>query len=349
MQISASNVSRETFCILILQQTSALVYCTHYQIERMMFMKKSNSLLTTTAAAFGILHCINKFIDSNSVSGISNHVKGEYYKWTHGNIYYTVCGHGKPLLLIHDLTVFSSGYEWKEVVRQLSADYTIYTVDLIGCGRSDKPSLTYTNYLYVQLVSDFVKNVIGRKTSVAATGLSSSFVLMANHMDKTLFSNLMLVSPENISVLKKMPGTNSHILLKLFELPVIGKTAYYIASNKTNTEYYLNQKCFFDSSKIKPGIFKAYYDAAHTSQGNGKALLASLEGKYLHVDISKALEYAENDIVVINGIHDESRQSVHTSYQAVNPHLIFETVSNSKALPQLENPEEMLKLVYTYL
>ena len=39
--------------------------------------------------------------------------------------------------------------------------------------------MIYTNYFYVQLLNDFTEKVIKRKTSVAATGLSGSFVIMA--------------------------------------------------------------------------------------------------------------------------------------------------------------------------
>ena len=57
-----------------------------------------------------------------------------------GNIYYTKCGSGKPLLLIHDLHFASSGYEWESIREQLSRSYTVYTLDLLGCGRSEKPN-----------------------------------------------------------------------------------------------------------------------------------------------------------------------------------------------------------------
>ena len=47
---------------------------------------------------------------------------------------------------------------------------TVYTLDLLGCGKSDKPNFTYTNFLYVQLVTDFINNVIGEKADVIVTG-----------------------------------------------------------------------------------------------------------------------------------------------------------------------------------
>ena len=311
-------------------------------------MKKSKSLLKTTAAAIGVLHCINKLIDSNSSTNTTTKSNGHYYHWKQGDIFYKVTGHGEPLLLIHDLTTFSSNYEWSQLAHQLAQNYTVYCVDLIGCGKSEKPAIIYTNYLYVQMIRDFVKNVICSKTNVAATGLSGSFVLMANIMDQNLFHEIMLVSPKSIDYLKSTPSNQSKVLMKLFELPVIGKTAYYIATNKTNTEYFLNKKLFHNRSNVKPGITKAHYDASHTSCGNGKYLLASLEGKYLNIDITHALRNANKRIVIVNGLHDENRKSVCASYQKINSDLVFEVISDSKSLPQLENISEMIELMYHF-
>lgn len=88
---------------------------------------------------------------------------GKYYHWKYGNIYYTKSGKGKPVLLIHDLDPTASSYEWKAVTKKLAENHTVYAIDLLGCGRSEKPNMTYTNYLYVQLMNEFISNVINEK------------------------------------------------------------------------------------------------------------------------------------------------------------------------------------------
>lgn len=311
-------------------------------------MKKSNSILKTAAVAFGALHCVNKFIESNSSISLTSKSSDHFYHWKHGDIFYKVTGQGEPLLLIHDLTVFSSGYEWAQLANSLSLDYTVYTIDLIGCGRSDKPSITYTNYFYVQMISDFVKNVIQTDTKVAATGLSSSFVLMANALDSDLFSEIMLISPPSISSLKAKPTERSKFLLKFIELPILGKTAYYLATNQTNTNYFLTKKMFHNYLNVKPGICKAYYDAAHTGKGNGRYLMASLDGNYLQADITNALHNTDKRIVIATGLHNENRKDILAAYQKINPHLAFEIISDSKYLPQLENIDELAEIMYHF-
>lgn len=313
-------------------------------------MKKNKSLLKTSAIAIGILHLINKVIDSNSIVNNTTRTNGKYYHWKHGDIFYRVFGEkgNRPLLLIHDLNFSSSSFEWMRMAKQLSDSYTVYCIDLLGCGKSDKPAITYTNYFYVQMLTDFVTEVIQEQTDVAATGLSGSFALLANALNHELFDQIMLVSPPSIPQLKQTPDDRSRIVLRLFELPVIGKSLYYILASRSNLEYFLTETCFFNSFHMEPSVLKAYYDAAHTGNGNGKYVLASLKSNYLYADITKALKEAANRIVIVNGTQNKEHESIEKGYLNINPNLVIESISGAKLLPQLENEEEMAELLYHF-
>ena len=80
-----------------------------------------------------------------------------YYHWRFGDIYYTKKGKGSPILLIHDMLPGGSGYEWTRIEDELALEHTVYNLDLPGCGRSEKPGMTYTNFVYVQAICDFIK------------------------------------------------------------------------------------------------------------------------------------------------------------------------------------------------
>lgn len=307
-------------------------------------MRKSRSLFKLSATALTLLYGINKFIDCTATAPGKN-ANGNYYHWKHGDVYYKKQGHGEPLLLIHDTNVFSSNYEWSQVINKLANDYTVYAIDLIGCGKSDKPEFTYTNFFYVQMINDFVKDVTGTGIKVAATGLSSSFVIMTNSIHKDLFKEIIMINPKTISSLKKAPDDRSKILIKLFNLPVIGKAAYYLATCKPNVEYYLTEKCFYNPFHLKTPVVKAYYDAAHTSNGKGKSLLASLEGYYLNIDISNALKNTDTKMMILTGEYYEKKNETVKNYLKINPSIVSETITDSKYLPQLENPNRLVAMI----
>lgn len=306
---------------------------------------KLKNVFKTTLTATGILHCINKYIESSSTTTSNLKSSGKYYHWKHGDIYYKVYGSGTPLLLIHDLTVYSSSYEWSKVIHKLAASHTVYCLDLIGCGKSDKPALTYTNYFYVQLISDFVKDIIGRKTNIAATGLSASFTLMANKLNSDLFDTLILINPTSVSYLKRKPSDHSKLLLRLFETPVVSKTLFYFLTNKTNTEHYLTETGFYNPFNLKPAHTKAYYNAAHDGSGNGKYLLSSLQGHYVNADISTALANAKNDIFLITGSNETNRKEIEDSYSKMNNNIIQKVIAKSNHLPHLECPDDFANFI----
>ena len=78
-------------------------------------MKTKNKLLTLLTLAAGAAAAtavINKCIKVSATSkNILAESKSLCYKWRFGNIHYTKTGSGKPILLVHDLTAFSSSYE----------------------------------------------------------------------------------------------------------------------------------------------------------------------------------------------------------------------------------------------
>jgi pimeloyl-ACP methyl ester carboxylesterase len=216
---------------------------------------------------------------------------------------------------------------------------------MAGCGRSDKQEITYTNYFYIQMISDFVKDVIGEKTSVIATGLTGSFILSTDSIHTDLFSEIILINPNTIGYLQQIPDKRSKILMRLFSLPVIGKSVYYAATSKSNVEYYLTERCFHNPFHLNAVTTKAYYTAAHIGKGNGKALLGSIEGFYVNTDISKFLKTTTKNITLVVGEYNEKKDDIINGYTRINPNVKVELIHDSKCLPQLENAKELASLL----
>lgn len=311
---------------------------------------KVKTTFIVTTLAMGLLHLINHFI--SAAATVNNLLKpraGKHFDWRFGNIYYTKTGSGSPLLLIHDLAPYSSAYEWHEVIRKFSKDHTVYAIDLIGCGRSDKPNMTYTNFLYVQLVSDFVKQVIGQKTDVAATGISSSFVVMACHNDPALFNRIVMINPESLMKLSSIPGKRSKVTKFILDMPIIGTAVYNIIVNRSNIEYSFTEKYLYNPFRLQQRYIDAYHEAAHLGKSGGKYLLSSLNGFYVNANISHALKEINNSIFIINGKKRDDSIAVTESYLAVNPSIEADYINDAKMLPQLETPDELYQHMSLFL
>ncbi len=265
--------------------------------------------------------------------------KGRYFRWRHGSIYYTKTGQGSPLLLVHDLDSSSSSYEWSKVIPKLAQTHTVYALDLLGCGRSDKPNLTYTNFLYVQMLNDFIRHVIRQKTSVAATGDSFSFVVMACNMDPGLYDRLIGVSPHELSHLTETPGTSGNLLKYLPKIPIVGTFLYNLDTCRYRIADTTDQEYFYKTDRVTEDVVNAYYKGAKRDSSRGKYLSASIRGNYTNIDIVPALRKTKNSICLIGGRVRPWITKVIGEYQACNPAIQSAYVQGTNYLPQLAAPD----------
>ena len=293
--------------------------------------------------AIVVIIIINKLI--NKFSNMKEHLStdnGKYYNWRYGEIFYTKKGKGSPVLLIHDLHPASSGYEWNRVISRLSEKHTVYTLDILGCGRSEKPNLTYTNYMYVQLVNDFIANIIGEKTDVIATGASSSFVIMACQMESKYYKKIIAVSPEDIYKLAQSPTKTSNILKYLLEMPVIGSLIYNILMSKNGILDMMVGNYYHKDHLVSDKLLLTYYHSAHLGDGNGKYLLSSINSNYTNVNVIPALKRVNNSIILVTGKEHEFMSEIAEDYVSFNPAIEVVDIPQTKYLPHLEAPDKFL-------
>lgn len=310
-------------------------------------MKKNiRHFFLLTGLAIGSIHGINKLIETSSeIKKLLSKNTGHFFEWRYGNIFYTKTGEGSPILLIHDLHPAVSSFEWNYIIKKLEAHHTVYAIDLLGCGKSDKPNLTYTNYMYVQLVTDFIKKVIEEKTDLIASGDSCSFSLMAAHMDDSILNKMFFVSPPSLESMQLNPNHQNNLLKNILEIPVIGTFFYNIQMTKgkiTNLfekEYY--RKKAFISNELKD----FYYESAHSNHCSGKFLFGSILGNYTNINIIPALKKIENPIFLIGSRDSEKYSHIIDSYLKYNETIETAYISNCSKLPQLEESEKFYQVI----
>ena len=300
-------------------------------------------LITLTSLAIAL---INKFINASAIlKNILHPDKGQYYDWRFGKIFYPREGTGKPILLIHDLTPASSSYEWNLIVDTLKKDRTVYTIDMLGCGRSDKPKITYTNFLYVQLITDFIKFIVKEPCDIIATGLSGSFVVGACKMNSNLFGKIMLINPEDLAVLNRVPTKNTKIAKFLLELPLIGTLVYNIIFARANVELLFTENYLFNPFHLNANDLDAYYESCHLGHGAGKYLLSSIKGNYIYLNVAHAVKEINNSVYIIGGSGQKGIKETIALYTSLNASFEYEIISRVSHLPQLEEPVKLLEQI----
>lgn len=313
--------------------------------------KKLITLASIGGLSLTMIHFINKFISySSTIDSLLSESDERIYNWRFGDIFYTKKGEGKPLLLIHNLTPCSSGYEWNQFQKELLKEYTVYTIDLLGCGRSDKPNLTYTNFLYVQLICDFIKNVIKDKTDIIVSGNAGSIALMSALNDDSIINQIILINPQNLKELYKIPTKRTKTAKFILDTPIIGTMIYNIIHSKKNIDSQLITEGFYNPANLSENIVKAYYEAAHNNHGYSKYLFSSVKSQYMNANIFHCLKKLNNSIYILTSDGNPENLINAKEYKDIMPSIEIIELSNVKQLPHLESPEKVLeqtKILFT--
>ena len=304
------------------------------------------TLAALTTIAAGVIHLTNRVIVASSqlkeMLDFSNH---NYYNWRFGKIYYTKKGKGSPLLLIHDTMPGASGYEWSRVEDQLAQEHTVYTLDLLGCGRSEKAGITYTNFLFVQIICDFIKNVIKEKTDIIASGFSCSFVTTAAAYDKESINKIMFINPVSMISLAQTTTKKDKLFKFFIELPIFGTFIYHIiVSRETINDFFLD-KLYYNPFHVDKDVLDAYYEAAHRGGCYAKNVYANKASKYMNIDITRGLKEIDNSLYIVEGEAENNGEAIVEAYQNVNPSVEVATLKETKHFPHVEVPEQFLEQV----
>lgn len=307
---------------------------------------RTKCLLTVTAAAIAGIYAYNRFVEDTATRrNLLKEEHGCFYEWKEGSIFYTKTGSGSPILLVHDINAASSSEEWMKIAKRLAKKHTVYSIDLIGCGRSDKPAIKYTNFLYVQLISSFAKDVIKDKTDIVATNISASSVILANQLNKDLFNKIILINPVSMTEMAVIPNQISKIRQTILQLPIIGTFIYNLRMNPVRIDLRFKTKYYSKPQLVNSKLEDIYYESAHLGHSHGKFLYGSLISNYVNMNIKHAVKKIDKPIYIIGSRNLKGNRENLDLYHKINTRFEITHISNGNLYPQMEVPEKISSII----
>lgn len=301
-------------------------------------MKKAMKHITVASTLLlAGMHTFNYITDKSLVPATSSKNNNQY-QWKNLTINYCEKGNksNPVLMLLHNLDPSSSKEEWYRIDDDLADHFHIYELDLPGCGKSDKPNIIYINYMYVQLISDFIKEVIKTKTTICATAYSCSFTLMTARIYPEIIDKIIIISPPAIGEFCMQAEKREKIIDKILTTPVIGTFIYNCIMTKENILDRYTHDYFYNKVNIPEKSLDTSYYSAHYNHSNGKYLYGSIACNYININIIHALSKLQHKVYLIS---HQSQKEICQEYKKYNPTIQAIYVSNCRKLPQLEIPE----------
>jgi pimeloyl-ACP methyl ester carboxylesterase len=109
---------------------------------------------------------------------------------------------GAPILLLHGFGA-SIGH-WQYNIDFLSAQHTVYGLDLVGWGGSRKPNIKYDINLWVDQVYDFWQAFVGQPMILVGNSIGSLVALVAAARHPEMATSLIMVSLPDLSAEQEM-------------------------------------------------------------------------------------------------------------------------------------------------
>ena len=276
--------------------------------------------------------------------------KDQYYTWRHGRVYYKVKGKGKPVLLLHGIGAGASSFEFRKNFDELAHSYRVYAIDLLGFGKSEHPAITYTGFLYVQLIIDFIQNVVGERVHIISSSHSTAYSIAAANLRPELIDKLILISPLGISQNKDFPTSMDALLKKVYQSPLAGTSFYHMLASKYSIEKFLRNQVYYNEVFVSDYIVEEYYHSAHLGGVNSKYAPACFLTQFLNLPVEEAFSCLSNDLCIVWGADCKINPLENLDeFIALQPESRIEIFEEARLLPHEEHAETFNEIVKDFL
>ncbi|HWN08965.1 MAG TPA: alpha/beta fold hydrolase [Pyrinomonadaceae bacterium] len=314
--------------------------------------KLGNLWKTMLAGGAGVaaLAALNAAIQRNASEPDTSALGGEanFFPWKHGLVFYKVSGlqnPGPPVVFIHGIGAGASSFMWRKNFDELARDFPVFALDLLGFGFSDKPAtVPYSADLYVDLITDFIREISGYPVNVVASSLGAAYAIRVADEHPELINSLILNAATGADALNRRPGMAGAAFYGLLQSPVLGTSFYNVMASERSIRDYARDNLFYDHKRVTDRFVTNLYATSH-QQGAQHAIAAFLSG-YLNTDTRAPFARLTQPTVLVWGKQDPTIPvDKGESLRELNPRARLEVFDYCRMMPEQEHPEKFNALV----
>lgn len=139
---------------------------------------------------------------------------------------YTVTGGGPPIILLHGFG--AQGWMWEYQQEALAKHFTVYTLDLLGHGYSDRPDIAYTTDLFIDSVKGFMSALDIARATLIGHSLGAGVAMGIALKYPRLTDKIVLIGGFPQGVSEKAALTAYRIFLR-FEPVFLLRIGFYLS------------------------------------------------------------------------------------------------------------------------
>ncbi len=273
---------------------------------------------------------------------------GDTWDSKYGKVLFQRLGEGEPLLLLHTFGPGHSAIEWRRTAEELARDHMVFAPDLLGWGSSDKPDRTYDSELYLELLTDFLHEVVGSRAVLVAAGMTAAYAVQLAVDQPESVRALALIVPLGIEVHGDEPDFKDAVVHRLLRMPVLGTSALNVYTSRSGLANYLRREVYCSPTAVDDELVDEHYRSSH--QSGARAALAAYLSGYLNHGVREVLAQLQTPTWIAWGRHAVN-PPVETADLWLRhlPNAELEVFELSGLLPHTESPEELCSKLELFL
>lgn len=258
-----------------------------------------------------------------------------------------------PLILLHGFGT-SIGH-WRQNLAVLGERHTVYALDMLGFGASEKAPVSYKVELWVEQVYDFWRTFIQRPVVLVGNSIGSLVTLTAAAMHPDMVQGIVMLSLPDLSLrqeaIPKILRPAIAAVENLFASPLLLKTIFRIVRRPRVVRRWASI-AYANSEAITDELVDILVGPAQ-DRGSAQAFSAILKamiGAQFSPPVKTMLPDLNIPILLIWGQQDRMIPPAFASqFAAYNPNAQLLTLDNAGHCPHDECPEEVNQAILTWL
>jgi pimeloyl-ACP methyl ester carboxylesterase len=264
------------------------------------------------------------------------------WRWRGWRVRYTMMGEGPPLVLLHGVHAAASSFEMRNIFEPLSQRFTVYAIDLLGFGKSDRPNVAYSAAMYSDLLREFLEQVAvigGQSAVVVASSLSTAYAVSVARARPDLVARLVLLSPSDVTGL----GAVGRAFGRLLALPLLGTALFNALVSRQSIERFL-VRAYADPWRVDQTVVGQQWATAH--QPNARLAPAAFVGGRLDRPFWEIAAPVAMPVLVIRGDRPGiGPQTPDAALHGLSRSVTIETISGAGQLPHDEAWDQVVALI----
>jgi pimeloyl-ACP methyl ester carboxylesterase len=175
-------------------------------------------------------------------------------------VYFETGGEGSPVVLVHGIGAGNSSHLWRQNTAALAKHHRVYAFDWPGFARSGAKPQRYTNDLYVAVLAEFIREVVGQPSAVVAGSLGSDYAIRVAAEQPSLITRLLLSNPTgyDANLGFNRDTSRDEELYNLFANTLVGGLTFGLLASESGLDFFLYNYVYLNWRLVTPELTQIY-------------------------------------------------------------------------------------------